>query len=131
MTLKIDDENDCGGNNVRLVFKNQNKKCFTARKGGFSAGVLLHWEGTELSNCESMIFDNSTTVKVESTSSEQFCPRRLTVISEQSSKSIWFYTNINTGFHQAAIDNNIEHQLSGKTKQLKNNLSLYWAGGAL
>ena len=122
MKLKIDDDTHCGGYNVRLLFENQNKKCFTAFKGGFSAGDLLSWEGSELSDCETMIFDKSTTVKVESTSSNQFCPKSLKVISQdQTSIDSFLFAHISTGFYDASIHNNIAYQLKKRESTCSQN----------
>ena len=113
--LSIANDSDCGGSRVRLHFRIPNQQCLTSYIDSFSAGDTLVWKDSTLGDCErQMIYNRNTTVAVESTADDPFCPRELLILAEDDNEmQKRFMVDISEGYpeHKAALHNQILHQI--------------------
>ena len=83
VSLKIREDNNCGGSSVQLFLTNDDDqdRCYTKTKGKFNAGTLLEWSSEDLGNCSSanMILKSPKVAIIPSDSATNICPEYLSV----------------------------------------------------
>merc|ERR1712172_50345 len=77
----------CGGDQVKIQLINQGSSCEVSLSGEFDRNDILTWSSDdELLACKHMPVTESTMVKVQTTSSNQFCPKTVTIEASNGKK---------------------------------------------
>ena len=83
VSLKIREDNGCGGTSLKLSLSNDDQDpCYTETKEEFNAGDLLEWSFEDLGNCSSANMNQLNSLKaaiIPSNNDTNFCPEYLTV----------------------------------------------------
>ena len=83
VSLKIREDNGCGGSFLKLSLTNDDDqdRCHTKTKANFNAGDLLEWSSNDLGNCSSanMILKSPKVEIIPSDDATNICPEHLTV----------------------------------------------------
>ena len=107
VSLKIREDNGCGGTSLKLSLSNDDQDpCYTETKEEFNAGELLEWSFKDLGNCSSANMNLIKSPKVAiipSDNGTNFCPEYLTVRIDDN----LFAASYDWGFEQ-------QKYLSGK-----------------
>ena len=108
----------CGGDRVKIQLINQGSSCEVSLSGGFNRNDVLTWSSDdELLACKHMSVTESTMVKVQTRSSDQFCPKTVTIEASNGKK----FESIMTKQWYGQHTNNLENPLVKTGKALNLN----------
>jgi len=96
----------CGGDRVKIQLINQGSSCEVSLSGGFNRNDVLTWSSDdELLACKHMPVTESTIVKVQTRSSDQFCPKTVTIEASNGKKFESIMTKQWYGQHTNSLEN--------------------------
>ena len=107
---------NCGGEGISVEVANPDgTKCLTTAKD-MSRGETLHWsEGRGLeSDCSSMVVDEQSTLYIQTSSTDDFCPKNVWLTSEEG--DVYITSNISTWYDKDKT-NSKKHALEKSSSQ--------------